>query len=271
MYWRAAGLASNPWRYDVFALVAGVFGFVGVAFAVGRRSVLGASEHAALRELGMTRVQRASVLVGQTSLIAVLGAVLGVLLAIAASPLMPIGLGRTAEPNPGIDVDATVLGVGFVGTFVCVLALGFDRRALRARAQRGTDDGAGSIGAAGAVVGVAGVTAVIVVGASLSRLVADQRAWGWNFDTHSSLTAEQLTADGDVAAAVTAEFVNLSIEGRLIQTITFAAEKGRIDPTIVNGRVSRAPSARGTASPRLGNTGCPTTRNATGLLGASGG
>ena len=261
----------------IFAVVAGLAGFVAVGQALSRRAMLGATDDPTLRALGMTRWQRVGVFGYQTVLVAGLGAVLAVLLAIAASPVMPIGLGRQAEPDPGIDVDATILGAGCVAVLLSVLALGL----LAAwRAERSTSRGAParsprastlvrrvaglrptvSTGMrfalergsgrtmtpvrsvlVGAIVGIAGITAATMVGTSLDHLVTDQRAWGWNFDTHSSLTSDQLTADKDVAAFVTAQFVNLSFGGRPLQAITFLPGKGRIDPTIVDGRAPDTP------------------------------
>jgi len=51
------------------------------------------------------------------------GALLGVGLAIAASPVMPIGAARLAEPHPGVRVDLAVLAVGLVITLAAPLAL----------------------------------------------------------------------------------------------------------------------------------------------------
>ena len=42
---------------------------------------------------------------------------------IAASPLMPLGLARRAEPDPGVSLDGIVLALGCVGVTVIVAAL----------------------------------------------------------------------------------------------------------------------------------------------------
>ena len=42
------------------------------------------------------------------------GAVIAVGIAVAASPLMPIGPARSAEPSPGVEVNLAILGAGFV-------------------------------------------------------------------------------------------------------------------------------------------------------------
>ena len=49
------------------------------------------------------------------------GGVIAVGIAIAASPLMPIGAASLAEPQPGIDLDPLVLGVGFAAVVLLPL------------------------------------------------------------------------------------------------------------------------------------------------------
>ena len=51
------------------------------------------------------------------------GALLGMGLAIAASPLMPIGLARLAEPDPGIEVNLAILGAGLAVVAIAPLLL----------------------------------------------------------------------------------------------------------------------------------------------------
>jgi len=50
----------------------------------------------------------------QVGVAAAAGAVAAAGLAVAASPLMPIGTARLAEPDPGVSVDAAVLAAGAV-------------------------------------------------------------------------------------------------------------------------------------------------------------
>ena len=47
-----------------------------------------------------------------SALLGVLAAVVAVGVAIAISPLFPIGLARQAEPSPGVDADWVVLSLG---------------------------------------------------------------------------------------------------------------------------------------------------------------
>ena len=53
----------------------------------------------------------------------VTGAIVAVAIAIAASPLMPIGPARLAEPHPGVEVNLAILGAGFAAIALLPLAV----------------------------------------------------------------------------------------------------------------------------------------------------
>ena len=78
----------------------------------------------------------------RTALVAVIGATIAVGVAFLASPLMPLGLARIAEPDPGLEADWFVFGVGAAVVLVAICALGTlpTRRAAR-RAERVGDRG----------------------------------------------------------------------------------------------------------------------------------
>ena len=155
------------------------------------------------------------------------GAVIAVAVAVAASPLMPIGPARLAEPAPGIEVNLAVLGAGLAGIALLPLAVLGRRRGGR-RAGRGDRWGwpsgprprpsrlgsalgragsvAGSIGVrmafepgrgrtavpvrsalAGTVVAVAAVVAAVVFGASLITLVGTPHQYGQNWNQELDL------------------------------------------------------------------------------------
>jgi ABC-type lipoprotein release transport system permease subunit len=104
-------------------------GLVGAGLALmmvqvlGRRILLDADEYRALQTIGMTRRQLFAGSMARVGLVAVVGAVLAVIGSTLASPLMPIGPARLAEPDPGLAFDATVLGLGFVVIVVSVVGL----------------------------------------------------------------------------------------------------------------------------------------------------
>ena len=56
-------------------------------------------------------------------MVTVTGAIVAVAVAIAASPLMPIGPARLAEPAPGVEVNLAILGAGFAVIALLPLAV----------------------------------------------------------------------------------------------------------------------------------------------------
>lgn len=94
-----------------------------VGQALVRQAFTSASDHGTLRALGMTRAQLSMVVVGSGAIIGALGAVLGVVTAFVVSPLMPVGLARRAELDPGLNVDLAVFAIGLLATFMVVMAL----------------------------------------------------------------------------------------------------------------------------------------------------
>ncbi len=85
-----------------------------------RQGHLESRENSALRALGMSRSQLWAVGMGRAIVIGALGGVVGAVTAMALSPLMPVGLARTAEPRPGVAVDWLALGLGVLCTAAVV-------------------------------------------------------------------------------------------------------------------------------------------------------
>lgn len=202
----------------VFAAAAALAGLVAVGQAYARLAAAGAAGIATLGALGAGRRRRCTAAVGPLALVAPAGAVLAVAVAWLASPLLPIGLGRRAEPHPGAAFDARVLLLGGAILTAAVLA-GATLSALRqAGVPPGEVDRAGHGGAqpgatarllavgrppalavgarmatgrgrgsaavpvgptlAGAVIGVAGVLAALTVDLSAERLRSDSSLYG---------------------------------------------------------------------------------------------
>lgn len=90
---------------------------------LGRLSAIEATGNATLAALGTTRGQRTMVGLGRASLVGGVAAVVGLVVAMAVSPLLPTGLARTAEPDPGVHVDGLVLGLGFLATVLLIVVL----------------------------------------------------------------------------------------------------------------------------------------------------
>lgn len=83
-----------------FAVAAGLTGLVAVGQAFGRHVSQSASDEPVLAGLGMTAAQRVSASTLALFPAALAGALIGGGGALLASPLMPVGVARQAEPNP---------------------------------------------------------------------------------------------------------------------------------------------------------------------------
>ena len=79
---------------------------------IAREVRLSSSDHRVLAALGFDRRQLVASTLSWLAFPVLAGSGLAVIGAVAASPLMPIGPARTAEPHPGFSVDFVVLGVG---------------------------------------------------------------------------------------------------------------------------------------------------------------
>jgi hypothetical protein len=153
----------------VFAVLAGLIGLAVIGQLLSRQLVLDSTEFPVLRALGMTRASLATLALARLAAVTVAGAVVAVGIAIAASPLMPIGPARLAEPAPGIEINLAILGAGFAVIVVLPLALltgAAWRAAGRARGPLGVAEPAeparpsrlgSALGLAGSVPGSIGV------------------------------------------------------------------------------------------------------------------
>ncbi len=124
------------------AAVASVAGALATTQAFSRQLDRSGSGRRWLHALGMTRRERVLALAGGLGPGVVGGAVLAVGLAVLASPLMPVGAARRADPDPGLSVDGWALAVGFLGIVVAlsVVALLVALPASRRPAASGTRD-----------------------------------------------------------------------------------------------------------------------------------
>ena len=198
------------------ALAALAAGSVAVLQALTRHLSTQAEDGGALSAVGMTFRDRWLALAVTVVPVTIAGAALAVGLAIVASPLMPVGVARRAEPDLGVSFDATVLVLGGLGIALVTLGLGVvaaftgARRtsAARTRSTRSRSAGArtgpilppASIGIGmaleprdgtgwavrsalgGVAFGVAGVVAVLVFTASVGTLVDTPLRYGAPFD-----------------------------------------------------------------------------------------
>jgi FtsX-like permease family len=211
-------------------LLAGFLAVIGVLVlgqVLVRLSFVEAGDCAALRALGMNRRQLMAVGVGRAAAIGAVAGGVAVALAVALSPLLPVGLAGVAEPHPGLDADGLVLALGGLATALVTVAgaspsawrvaatghapdavpaargrrrpvvsrIGGLRSAPRMMGVRlALQPGAGPTALpvrstiGGAVAGVAALSAAMVFSASLSHLLATPRLYGVAWDAVVSST-----------------------------------------------------------------------------------
>ena len=127
---------------------------------------------------------------------------------------------------------------------------------------------------AGALVGVVGLVAVAVVGASLQRLVDAPARWGttWDVAVHAGAFVpegsdptdgsaqpdrEAILADADIeAASIVLYDEQLTINGVEAISMTIDPVKGRIGPTVIEGRAPSADDEIALARDTIARRGC---------------
>ena len=202
----------------LFALALGLTALLIVGQAATRVLAAGSLDNPTLVALGMTRGQLMAAGLLKVAVAAAIGAVAAAGVAVAASPLMPIGAARLAEPAPGVSADPAVLAAGAAAIVVLLVArVAWQAwRLASARAYRSATPAVpgpwprltgwlASAGApvtaaagvrlalepgrgrtavpvraalAGTVVSVLAVTAALTFGASLLHLVSTPRLYG---------------------------------------------------------------------------------------------
>jgi putative ABC transport system permease protein len=222
-------------------LLAGVLAVLALLILGQLHARLTAEEQAdfgTLRAIGVVPRQLTAAGLVRAALIGGAGAVLALAVAVAVSPMFPVGLAAIAEPHPGVDADWLVLSPGAVGVLAVTVALAawpawraaqvpaaglpvagmcVNRtsrvlavaRSLRSvpaatgiplALQRGAGRTAVPVrsAVAAAAVGVVGLSAALGFSASLGYLLATPRMYGVSWD--ALITDEEFTSSMASAA-----------------------------------------------------------------------
>jgi hypothetical protein len=203
---------------ELFAGLVAIGALLAISQIIAREVTMSAADDSVLSAMGFGRLQLASVTVVRLAGPVAAGAAVAVGAAVAASPLMPLGAARLAEPHPGVSVDGLVLGAGAAAMMVVFLAVSavaawrvtghvsgsargkapvqkpsrlveaLARAGLRPPAVTGVrmalEPGHGRTSVpvrsatVGIVVAVAAVVAVVTFSANLNRLVSTPRLYG---------------------------------------------------------------------------------------------
>lgn len=199
------------------AAIAALAAAVAIAQALTRHHALSIGAVRRLRALGMRRRERVAALTISVAPTAIGGALIAVAVAVALSPLMPIGVARKAEPDRGVSVDILALGLGALSVAAVVLGLclatawradriasrpdalaadaprrarlrGFGAlsqspaRTIGVRAALEPRAGSARSALAGVAVAIAGVVAVTVFASSQDALAATPARYGYPWD-----------------------------------------------------------------------------------------
>jgi len=266
-----------------FAAVVGLSGALILAQMVTRQTMLESADDPTLQALGVTRMQLLGVALARAGIVAISAVILGVGVAVASSPLFPLGVARIAEPSPGVRVDGAALAVGAGALLVVILvsaaipaarrpasnarvrrtrpaALGeaLSRAGARPSAVAGIrlafDRGRGRSAVpvrstlTGVVLGVATLVMALGFGASITHLIGTPLLWGNVVD--ASFYVED---DGGAAAFVDRIAADRRIEAFSIGTggplqideLTLDAlfHRGTLEPAILEGRAAEGPNA----------------------------
>ena len=106
----------------LFGLALALTALLIVGQVAARTLQTAAQDNGTLAALGMTRRQLFAASMAETAAATVAGALGAVAVAIAASPLTPIGPARLAEPDPGVSVNAGILAAGAAAIVVLLAA-----------------------------------------------------------------------------------------------------------------------------------------------------
>jgi hypothetical protein len=206
----------------VFGGIAALAALLIAAQVLGRRTRLQTDELRTLRALGADPAMTAADGLIGTGGAVLIGSLLAVAVAVALSPLAPIGPVRRVDPTPGVSFDTEVLGLGFL---LLVVGLGVIASVLAYRAaprrpdvpgqgadvkRSGVAQAAGALGLpvaaaagvrfalepgvgrnsvpvrsaiVGAALAVVVVVATVTFGTSLTALVSHPGLYGWNWDS----------------------------------------------------------------------------------------
>jgi hypothetical protein len=206
--------------------------------------------------------------------------------ALALSPLAPIGPVRRIEPDRGVSLDATpLLGGAAVLLLVLVGAAAVSAvrevaaepsttsrtawltRGLPAPAKVGVGFAAAARSVvAAAVIGVAAVVAALTFGSSLRHLVDTPELFGWKADAvlfddggygniDPDAASAQLERDRDVEGWAAARFDVATVGGRQVPAMDSLPLRGDAPPPVLEGRGLQGPDEVLAGSRTLGQLG----------------
>ena len=108
----------------VLAALVALAGIAVVGQAIGRQSLVESGDYGTLRAIGLAPRQLIAVITVRNLAVALVGVLGAIALAVALSPLTPLGEARVVEPSTGFAFDPVVLPLGALSLVLVVLLLG---------------------------------------------------------------------------------------------------------------------------------------------------
>lgn len=276
----ARGVRPHVFVLVALAAIVGLAGTVISVQAVTRQLEPLRRDAPGLRAVGIGRGQLVVAGFGRVVGVAAAGGVVAALVAVAASPVFPIGVARKAEVSPGIDVDVVSVGGGVVVLVASTVVLSWlgvrrvaspdarrtrrERSSLLPRISTGPVSSSGlrlAFGPAtestgrpaigGLALAFATLAATVTFGSSLSSFIATPAEWGWTWDALVGLNNEP--APGEIAPIVdrfaaepnfdaVGEVIvdQASIAGLRVPSIGIDQRRSTVDLPVPRGRAPRA-------------------------------
>ncbi|MFL6206272.1 MAG: ABC transporter permease [Acidimicrobiales bacterium] len=259
-----------------FAIAAALAAAALLALALGRQLGAESIDHRDLQALGLTRSALIGINVLRSLVIAVGAGIVAVIVLIAMSLLLPVGVGRRTLRHTGMSLDGTVAALGVLAVTLLVVGLValvgwrvsrrdrprssgpsfIDRLAGSRRSVPATvgvrlaldphPDGRAGLTASGVgvlavavVVGAAGLlTSFSALRASPARLGQVWDATAGNFADHDSLIdgVNELRERGDVDAIAGELSMSVEIRGEPLTAVAYVPFRGTLPTTIAEGR-----------------------------------
>jgi hypothetical protein len=134
----AASIRPQAVGWWILAALTALAGLAVLAQALARQALAEDDDYPVLTTLGLRPRDLAALGLLRAAVVAVAGAAAGIGVAVALSPIAPLGEARLADPHPGFRADGLVLVLGALATVGLVLAIGavVARRQARPRADR---------------------------------------------------------------------------------------------------------------------------------------
>jgi hypothetical protein len=266
------GQAQGFWVLTAVGMAAAV---VVLGQLLTRNARLSVEEAPRLEAIGFTKGQRLAESMGRAAVPVLAGAVLGVAVAVAVSPVFPTGFVRRIEPHPGLRANVPVLAAATVALVLALLVwtAGALLLARRSGAERpspiveriagrlpsatlvtglrfaftgtGRDRGSVRTSVAGMITTVVLFVGAVVFGSSLDRLVRNADRYGYTWDLYSGSGGEAvpeearatLEADPDIDGLMLFGTGRARVGGETLSLAGMEAVKGDLAPRVLEGRI----------------------------------